>query len=124
LRTASALTPTAARLHFILPLERLGGKTGMAAGRSGTCRSFSCAAPRRGGHIHGRWFVVPCMKMIQLQQADGAPVLVNAEAVTFAQPGGGGTMIVLMGGTTLTVADSYEAVVELFDPERQAAEPC
>ncbi len=64
------------------------------------------------------------MKMIQLQQADGAPVLINADAVTFAQPGGGGTMIVLMGGTTLTVADSYEAVVELFDPERQAAEPC
>ncbi len=65
------------------------------------------------------------MKMIQLQQADGAPVLVNADTVTFIQPAAReGTTLVLLGGTTLNVADSFEAVAELFDPERQAAEPC
>ena len=64
------------------------------------------------------------MKMIQLLQGDGTPVLVNADTVTFIQPAGDGTTLVLLGGTTLNVADNFEAVAELFSPERQAAEPC
>jgi hypothetical protein len=64
------------------------------------------------------------MKIIQLQQADGTPVLVNVDTVTFIQPAGDGANVILLGGTTLHVSDSFEAVAELFDPERQAAEPC
>jgi hypothetical protein len=64
------------------------------------------------------------MKIIQLQQADAAPLLINIDALVFAQPAGGGTLVGLVGGTTFTVLDSFEAVAELFDPERQAAEPC
>jgi hypothetical protein len=64
------------------------------------------------------------MKMIQRQQADGTPLLINSDAVTYCQPSAGGTVVVLLGGTSLTVIDDFEAVAELFDPERQAAEPC
>ena len=64
------------------------------------------------------------MKMIQLQQAVGTPILVNADTVTFIHPAGDGTSLAFVGGTSLAVIDSFEAVAELFDPERQAAEPC
>jgi uncharacterized protein YlzI (FlbEa/FlbD family) len=64
------------------------------------------------------------MTMIQLRQINGAPILINAEAVAYLRPDGDGTAVALIGGTSLAVADQCEAVAELFDPERQAAEPC
>lgn len=64
------------------------------------------------------------MKMILLHQADGGPILVNADMVTFAQPASEGTTLILLGGTRLKIGDSFEAVAELFDTERQAVEPC
>jgi hypothetical protein len=64
------------------------------------------------------------MKMIQLQQSDGTAVLVNVDTISFVEPAGEGANIILLGGRTLTVSDNFEAVAELFDPERQAAEPC
>jgi uncharacterized protein YlzI (FlbEa/FlbD family) len=62
--------------------------------------------------------------MIQLQLCDGNPVLVNSDAVEFVQPTEDHTLIVLRGGGALKVSDSFDAIAELFDPERQAAEPC
>lgn len=55
---------------------------------------------------------------------DGNPVLVSTDNVTFIQPADEQTLISFVGGSTLVVEDSFDAVAETMNPERQAAEPC
>lgn len=56
----------------------------------------------------------------QLTLDDGNPVTINPTLVTCFQPAEDGTCIIFIGGGSITVKESYDAVAELFNPERQA----
>jgi hypothetical protein len=62
----------------------------------------------------------PDMTVFELTLPDGNPVTINPQLVTCFQSGDEGTLIVFMGGGSVTVTESYDAVAELFNPERQA----
>lgn len=51
---------------------------------------------------------------------DGNPVTINMDQVDYFQPADDNTLIVFADGRSLTVIDSYDAVAELLNPERQA----
>jgi hypothetical protein len=64
------------------------------------------------------------MEPIELTLPNGRPVTVGALTIAYFHPGEDGTNIVFAGGGSVTVQESYEALSEMFNPERQAAEPC
>ncbi|NML88776.1 hypothetical protein HHL26_06805 [Sphingobium sp. TB-6] len=51
---------------------------------------------------------------------DGNPVSVNMAQVDYFQPSVEGTLIAFSGGRRLEVRESYDAVAEVLNPERQA----
>jgi len=59
------------------------------------------------------------MNTHELTLADGKRVTVNPALVTCFHEAEQGTYIVFMGGGSVTVTESYDAVAELFNPERQ-----
>jgi hypothetical protein len=60
------------------------------------------------------------MNTHELILADGKRVTVNPALVTCFHEAEEGTYIVFMGGGSVTVAESYDSVTELFNPEQQA----
>ena len=64
------------------------------------------------------------MKTLQLTLADGSPALIHIPAVAYIQAADDQTLIVFIGGGSLQVTEAYDTVAEMFDPERQAVEPC
>lgn len=60
------------------------------------------------------------MPFLELTLADGSPVTINPALITCFQPGDDGTLIVFIAGGSIQVRESYDAVAELFNPERQA----
>ena len=53
---------------------------------------------------------------------DGNPVTINMDQVDYFQPADDNTLIVFADGRSLTVMDSYDAVAEILNPERQAGD--
>ncbi|MBV2148640.1 hypothetical protein KRZ98_10115 [Sphingobium sp. AS12] len=53
---------------------------------------------------------------------DGNPVMINMDQVDYFQPADDNTLIVFADGRSLTVMDSYDAVAEILNPERQAGD--
>lgn len=53
---------------------------------------------------------------------DGNPVSINLDQVDYFQPSDDGTLIVFSDGRTLELTDSYDAVAEVLNPERQAGD--
>lgn len=51
---------------------------------------------------------------------DGNPVSVNMDQVDYFQPSDDGTLIAFSDGRHLEVRESYDAVAEVLNPERQA----
>lgn len=51
---------------------------------------------------------------------DGNPVTVNMDQVDYFQPSDDGTLIVFSDGRQLELRESYDAVAEVMNPERQA----
>jgi hypothetical protein len=60
--------------------------------------------------------------MIQLSLADGNSVLVNSDNVAYFQSAEDGTLVLFVGGASLHVMESYDAIAELCHPERPAPE--
>jgi uncharacterized protein YlzI (FlbEa/FlbD family) len=60
------------------------------------------------------------MRSLELTLEEGGPVTLNPAVIACFQPANGGTVIVFIGGGSVTVKESYNAVAELFNPERQA----
>lgn len=53
---------------------------------------------------------------------DGNPVSINLDQIDYFQPADDNTMIVFADGRNLTVEDTYDAVAEVMNPERQAGD--
>lgn len=51
---------------------------------------------------------------------DGNPVSINMEQVDYFQPSDDGTLVVFADGRQLELRESYDAVAEVLNPERQA----
>ena len=51
--------------------------------------------------------------MIRFSDLQGAPISLDIERVSHAQPDGGNTLIVMYDGSSVTVQDSFEVVAEL-----------
>ncbi|UZW54079.1 hypothetical protein NUH86_11085 [Sphingobium sp. JS3065] len=51
---------------------------------------------------------------------DGNPVSVNLEQIDYFQPSDDGTLIVFADGRHIELMESYDAVAEVMNPERQA----
>jgi uncharacterized protein YlzI (FlbEa/FlbD family) len=51
---------------------------------------------------------------------DGNPITVNMDQIDYIQPAGDNTLIVFSDGQDITVAEPYDAVAEVLNPERQA----
>lgn len=51
---------------------------------------------------------------------DGTPVTINLEQIDYFQPCHDGTLIVFADGRNLELVESYDAVAEVLNPERQA----
>ena len=51
---------------------------------------------------------------------DGNPVSINIEQVDYFQPCDDGTLVVFSDGRKLELQESYDAVAEVMNPERQA----
>ncbi|MBA4092423.1 MAG: hypothetical protein C0494_17775 [Sphingobium sp.] len=51
---------------------------------------------------------------------DGNPVTINMDQIDYFQPSDEGTLVVFADGRTLELTDSYDAVAEVMNPERQA----
>ena len=63
------------------------------------------------------------MSMIaEFNLLDGNLVTINLAQVDYFQAAGDNTLIVFADGRTLTVVDSYDAVAEILNPERQAGD--
>lgn len=58
----------------------------------------------------------------EFELKDGGPVSVNLASVDYFKPADQGTIIILSDGVQLEVIDSYDAVAETLNPERQAGE--
>ena len=52
--------------------------------------------------------------------ADGNPVSINMDQVDYFQPCSDGTLVVFADGRQLELEESYDAVAEVMNPERQA----
>ncbi len=51
---------------------------------------------------------------------DGNPVSINMDQIDYFQPSDDGTLVVFADGRQLELTDSYDAVAEVLNPERQA----
>jgi hypothetical protein len=51
---------------------------------------------------------------------DGDPVSINMEQVDYFQPCDNGTLVFFSDGQKIELQDSYDAVAEVMNPERQA----
>ncbi|WP_461159274.1 hypothetical protein [Sphingobium sp. TomMM35A] len=51
---------------------------------------------------------------------DGNPVSINLEHIDYFQPSDDGTLVVFADGRQLELQESYDAVAEVMNPERQA----
>ncbi|MCK0531791.1 hypothetical protein [Sphingobium agri] len=51
---------------------------------------------------------------------DGNPVSINLEQIDYFQPSDDGTLVVFADGRQLELQESYDAVAEVMNPERQA----
>jgi len=51
---------------------------------------------------------------------DGNPVTINLDQIDYFQPSDDGTFVVFADGRHLELLDSYDAVAEVLNPERQA----
>ena len=51
---------------------------------------------------------------------DGNPVSINMEQVDYFQPSNDGTLVAFSNGQKLEIRESYDAVAEVTNPERQA----
>ncbi|ANI79589.1 hypothetical protein [Sphingobium sp. EP60837] len=51
---------------------------------------------------------------------DGNPVTVNMAQIDYFQPSDNGTLVVFSDGRQLELEESYDAVAEVMNPERQA----
>ena len=51
---------------------------------------------------------------------DGNPVTINLDQIDYFQPSDDGTLVVFSDGRTLELVDSYDAVAEVMNPEKQA----
>ncbi|MBV2149174.1 hypothetical protein KRZ98_12890 [Sphingobium sp. AS12] len=51
---------------------------------------------------------------------DGNPITVNMDQIDYFQHAGHNTLIVFSSGRDITVAETYDAVAEVLNPERQA----
>ena len=51
---------------------------------------------------------------------DGNPVSINLEQIDYFQPSDDGTLVVFADGRQLELQESYVAVAEVMNPERQA----
>lgn len=51
---------------------------------------------------------------------DGNPVSINLEPIDYFQPSDDGTLVVFADGRQLELQESYDAVAEVMNPERQA----
>lgn len=51
---------------------------------------------------------------------DGNPVTVNLAQIDYFQPCDDGTLVVFSDGQQLALQESYDAVAEVMNPERQA----
>lgn len=56
----------------------------------------------------------------ELTLCDGNPITVNLETVESFQPADDHTLLRFVDGRSETVMESYDAVAELLNPERQA----
>lgn len=53
---------------------------------------------------------------------DGNPVSINLEQIDYFQPCDDGTLVVFSDGRQLELQESYDAVAEVMNPERQAGD--
>lgn len=51
---------------------------------------------------------------------DGNPVTINMDQIDYFQPSDDGTLVVFADGRNLELLDSYDAVAEVVNPEKQA----
>tara|TARA_R110000787_G_scaffold208846_7_gene318890 strand:+ start:24573 stop:24758 length:186 start_codon:yes stop_codon:yes gene_type:complete len=51
---------------------------------------------------------------------DGNPVTINMDQIDYFQPSDEGTLVVFADGRAMELTDSYYAVAEVMNPERQA----
>lgn len=51
---------------------------------------------------------------------DGNPIAVNMDKIDYFKPSDENTLIVFSDGRDITVAEPYDAVAEVLNPERQA----
>lgn len=51
---------------------------------------------------------------------DGNPVTINLDQIDYFQPSDEGTLVVFTNGSNLELLDSYDAVAEVLNPEKQA----
>ena len=58
----------------------------------------------------------------EFTQLDGNPISVNLSLVFHWEPSGENTVIVFSDDSDLTVRESYDAVSEVLNPERQAGD--
>lgn len=56
----------------------------------------------------------------QFNLLDGNPVTINLGQIDYFQPSDDGTLVVFADGRNLELQDSYDAVAEVLNPERQA----
>jgi len=60
------------------------------------------------------------MEAAEFTLADGNPVTVNLAQIDYFQPSDDETLIVFADGREITVTESYDAVAEVLNPEKQA----
>lgn len=53
---------------------------------------------------------------------DGNPVSINLDRVTHFEPSDDNTIVFFEGGENVVVMESYDAVAEVLNPERQAGD--
>ena len=51
---------------------------------------------------------------------DGNPVTINLDQIDYFQPSDEGTLVLFADGRNLELQDSYDAVAEVLNPEKQA----
>ena len=58
--------------------------------------------------------------VVEFTLTDGNPVTINMDQIDYFQPCDDGTLVVFADGQKLELQESYDAVAEVLNPERQA----
>lgn len=58
--------------------------------------------------------------IVEFTLTDGNPVTINMAQIDYFQPCHDGTLVVFADGRQLELQESYDAVAEVLNPERQA----